>query len=872
MKNEFCSLELLTNEASVEEWFISPLLQYLEYSPSDIALKTSIQELKVGKGSKLSLYKPDYILSIDGIPVLVIDAKSPNENPAKWEQQGSSYCLELNKRFDYDPVQYYIISNGVATIVYKWNIGYPLLELHFSDFVKGNSKYEELKQLIGFQQLESNFNQLRGVFESNYFNFHKIPLSDLTQLFQRIHQQIWKKETMSPSAAFEELMKVIFVKIQKDKELYRKLGKHPKPTYKDVVFSTHWIASQTENKSPINDPLFRNLINSLENEIESGKKKRFLNREEQINLNPETVHWIVKEIEHIDFFGMEDDIHGRMFESFLDATVRGRELGQFFTPRDIVNLMVGLANIDVSKAHIDNILDACCGSGGFLIAAMNDMNDKVRKIVGLSNVEREDLSKKINNQCLYGIDAGSNPPIYRIARMNMYLHGDGGSNIFFADALDKTFGLVGKLSSEDIRQRDELRRIIVDGKKQFDIILSNPPFSMAYNREDTYHKQVLSQYDVAIDKTEGKTLQNLLSSVMFLERYRDLISENGKILAIVDESILSGDSYKHIRNFIRENFIIMGVISLPGDAFSRASARVKTSILILRRKKSGEIQSDVFMASTLYVGIEDKVAKRINIDKRDLPLEKRNEISNIIKQFENFTNGIPGEYVVPASRIADRLDVKFCIGDRGRKRQYWVEQGFIVVPIGKHLVPQERKVKVNPEDNYQFLRVTYDGDVVEGDLISGEDSSYNWLYIVNTWDILLSNMGVGRGAVGLVPPYHNGKYVSNEYTILRAKSNEEAVYYANLIRTKEILGDILTTTTGMNRGRIQWKTIADVEVPEYDDNNVEIHKMTIDLKELWQALDKYMVSKKLHLSNIENILKVNDQDAHRRWLAYKPPE
>ena len=153
---------------------------------------------------------------------------------------------------------------------------------------------------------------------------------------------------------------------------------------------------------------------------------------------------VVRDLEHIDFYGMDEDIHGRMFESFLDATVRGPELGQFFTPRDVVKLMVELANIGVSKDKIESVLDACCGSGGFLISAMSDMISKTERIVGLTNRELKHLQKSIRNELLVGIDAGSDPPIYRIARMNMYLHGDGGANIYFADALDKNVGMVGK--------------------------------------------------------------------------------------------------------------------------------------------------------------------------------------------------------------------------------------------------------------------------------------------------------------------------------------------------------------------------------------------------------------------------------------------
>ena len=75
------------------------------------------------------------------------------------------------------------------------------------------------------------------------------------------------------------------------------------------------------------------------------------------------------------------------------------------------------------------------------------------------------------------------------------------------------------------------------------------------------------QYGISSINTKSKTI---LSSILFLERYIDLVSENGKIFAIIDDSILSGESYNLIRNEMRKKFIIIGIISLPGDAFKRA--------------------------------------------------------------------------------------------------------------------------------------------------------------------------------------------------------------------------------------------------------------------------------------------------------------
>jgi type I restriction enzyme M protein len=873
MKNDYCNLADLKNEADVEALIVEPLLKTLGYSDKETRRKASIQEFKVGKGSKSSLYRPDYVLSINGTPAVVVDAKSPSTALNEWEYQCSSYCLELNKAYDYNPVQFFILSNGVQSAVYRWDVKRPLLTLDFSDLSAGNAKFAALVGFVSRAAVAAQSSSLRQSLDDSDFELQKVSLAELTHRFQKMHQYIWTKEKKSPSAAFEELMKVVFVKIQCDRDVHAKLGPDPKPKYRDIVFSSDWVVKQTQNESPINDPLFRNLVAGLEAQVVKKAKKRIFATTEKINLSPETIRWIVKEIENIDFAAMEEDIHGRMFESFLDATVRGRELGQFFTPRDVVDLMVSLADLQVTKKSAETVLDACCGSGGFLIAAMADMVRKADALVGLSNQQRDAIRSSIQNESLYGIDAGSDPAIYRIARMNMYLHGDGGSHIYFADALDKKLGQVGRADLETEDQLNELRRLFLTDGKRFDVILSNPPFSMKYSRADAYQADILTQYAIAVDRSRGKLLGSLLSSVMFLERYKDLVAPDGRILAIIDESVLSGESYTHVRDFIRENFVIVGVISLPGDAFRRASARVKTSILILRPRKPQESQPDVFMATATVIGLEASVARRIGLGRVDLVARKRKEVSDIVTDFGKFMAGTPGPYVVPAVNLSGRLDVKFCRNDRGRKAGTWTKSGYTLTTVGTELtLTSKRNVKVDPNDAYQFLRVNYDGDVLEGDLINGDECSYSTLHVLRAWDILLSNMGVGRGAVGIVPPHHDGKYVSNEYTILRAASKEEAVYYVSLLRTKEILADILSTTTGMNRGRIKWDNIANVKVPKYVAGSPEIVALTADLEAFWVAYDAFRTGKSKHVANLSTALQLEGADAQERWLGFKPPE
>ena len=266
-KNKYCKLKDLKNEATVEALFVNHLLSDLGFEGDDIAYKTSISELAVGKGSKKVLYRPDYVLSANGIPTVVVDAKSPSENIENWEAQCSSYSLEINKLFDYNHILYFILTNGLKLSIYKWDMKSPILSLDFDDFQVSNRNYKKLIKIAAIKNVAREAAKLKDVIDNKDFMFEAISHSELHAKFQKLHKFIWKAEKKGPSAAFIELMKILFIKIKKDKQIYTTLGAAPKPKYKDVIFSTHWLTSQTEEESPINDPLFKNLVNALEKEI-----------------------------------------------------------------------------------------------------------------------------------------------------------------------------------------------------------------------------------------------------------------------------------------------------------------------------------------------------------------------------------------------------------------------------------------------------------------------------------------------------------------------------------------------------------------------------------------------------------------------------
>lgn len=278
------------------------------------------------------------------------------------------------------------------------------------------------------------------------------------------------------------------------------------------------------------------------------------------------------------------------------------------------------------------------------------------------------------------------------------------------------------------------------------------------------------------------------------------------------------------------------------------------------------------MTSAIYLGLENKTAKRLGINVSDLSRKQQSEKEKIISEYRGYLKGNDSKYVVPFVNCEDRLDVKHCINDKGRKRKHWLKQGYKVKQLGEILKQvKDRSVQLQSGVSYPLLVVNYNGDIESGETLIGGESSYSQLFQVKKWDILISNMGFGRGAISVVPPHYADKYVSNEYTILKAPSKQCAIFYWNLLRTKEILGDIFSSATGMNRGRIKWDVIQTVLVPEYEGNK-EIEKLTQDVERFWRAYSKFNESKLSHISTLSKELDVAGADSFERWLSFKPPE
>ena len=242
-----------------------------------------------------------------------------------------------------------------------------------------------------------------------------------------------------------------------------------------------------------------------------------------------------------------------MFETFLTATMRGKVLGQYFTPRSVVKLITQLADLYVGRDRVDTVIDGCCGTGGFLIEALTVMRQQTYDNTSLSGAEKERILNHIANEAIFGIDVDRKPDIAKIARINMYLHGDGGSRVYQTEALRRTPKPDKTDSTEAQNDVRELAKLLSENSPGFDVCLTNPPFSMTYSASIPGEHDILQSYELS--QWKGKQHKTLRSSVMFIERYWNLLKPGGRLLMVIDDSVLANGKWAFVRDFIRSRFI-----------------------------------------------------------------------------------------------------------------------------------------------------------------------------------------------------------------------------------------------------------------------------------------------------------------------------
>ena len=435
------------------------------------------------------------------------------------------------------------------------------------------------------------------------FPLEEVSQDELTRRFQQAHQALWGGGELNPSEAFDELDQLIFCKLWDE----RKLRKSGEPYDFQIIAERPKDESEAEKKRA-NEATNKNLYDRLKKLYEEGRKKDPEVFKDDIRLSASKARTVVTYLESINLSETDLDSKGRAFETFMGSFFRG-DFGQYFTPRPIVKFIVDVLPL----THESVVLDTSCGSGGFLLHAL----DKVRKQAseyfkaGTDKHYRHWHDFAQNN--LYGIEI--NEQIARTAKMNMIIHDDGHTNVVAADGL---------VSAEELRSKTNNQNFKYD---RFDFIITNPPFGSTVRQTE---KAYMNQYRLAsrdIDwlnpKSKASARPGQDTEILFIEQCWNYLTEGGYLAVVIPDGILTSSSLQYVRDRIEDFFRIIAIVSLPQTAFTATGAGVKSSIMFLKKHSDTVTRSMQTAKQTL----RDSIRKEANFEKELERLEQAKKVA-----------------------------------------------------------------------------------------------------------------------------------------------------------------------------------------------------------------------------------------------------
>lgn len=443
--------------------------------------------------------------------------------------------------------------------------------------------------------------------------------------FKICHNHIYVNDGLQKQPAFFELLKVIFCKIEDEKNI-------PKPL---EFYTTSEERSNSDGQLTV-----QKRISKIFDRVKRKHGKIF-DANDEIKLSPRSLAYIVSELQKYSLLNTNIDIKGKAYEEIVGANLRG-DRGEFFTPRNVMRMVVEMINPQIDE----HVLDSSCGTGGFLVTAMTHVIDKLEKqftaemgqtrnkwSTDILMAYQERISEMARTN-FFGFDI--NPDLVKATKMNMVMNNDGSGNILqtnsllppheWTDEFRSTLAKALGINKADIRNHKTIG--------YFDIIVTNPPFGSKIPIKD---KNILEQFELAHiwENKSGtwKMTERYQSSVppeiLFIERCIQFLVPNGRIGIVLPDAIFGSPGLGYIREWLIKNTHIIASIDLNVDTFQPHNG-TQTSVLILQKKTVEQIDKEEKSNEMADYNIFMAMVEKIGHDKRGNPIFKRDKDGNEI--------------------------------------------------------------------------------------------------------------------------------------------------------------------------------------------------------------------------------------------------
>lgn len=610
---------VLTPEERVRQEYICRLVNHYGYDLSQMDQELQVNNSHRGQGkarADIVVWKSASAKSNEDAATIVVECKAEHITIREEDYfQGYNYAAWAGADF-------FVTTNLKETRVFKVNKG------------KLPKRLEEIVDIPKAEELANAKKMKELLSQTKAFT-----RDEFSKLLFKCHNIIRNNDKLSPEAAFDEISKVLFIKIRYERD-----------NTGTQIFSEEEFKKLREaydkTKSKQSLPFYQQLF---ERTKEDYVKDDLFEPNDTIKIKEASFEAIVKELEVYNLSRTADDVKGIAFEKFLGKTFRG-ELGQFFTPRTIVDFMVAL--LDPEEGEI--ICDPCCGSGGFLIKAFEYVREKIEndiqkakeqikaqlfdeKYESLSDKKKGEIDERVDeyftilnqeldtihtdsrlqylsSDCIFGTDA--NPRMARTAKMNMIMHGDGHGGVHHHDGLLNVNGIF---------------------ENRFDVILTNPPFGSRVEKSlkiieadkftdeakiKHYTKRYGEEYTKALEQVNGNIGESVLSlyesgklsgltEVLFIERCLRLLKPGGRLGIVLPEGVLNNTQLQSVRELFEGMAKIILITSIPQDVFMASGATVKPSLMFFKKFTTEEVAQYEQAKAKAYEQVTAKYANEL---------------------------------------------------------------------------------------------------------------------------------------------------------------------------------------------------------------------------------------------------------------------
>jgi type I restriction enzyme M protein len=571
-----------TPEENVRQRMARSLVDEYGYDKNDLDIEISVRVGRSKKRVDIAIYEPNSNHDTQNI-IGIVEAKpesvKPNHPDAGVDQLHSYLAATINSKFG------------------LW-VGSEVLA-----FVKRASRDRIVFEEVGDIPLA-------GGRDSSPLSFDAlVPASAaLKDVFKRCHSYISTNQGGSKEAAFHELLKVIFCKV---------FDERSSTTPRFFIKNDAWKSKKAQDEAYLRlDEIYTEVLDEY-GYIFGGDDK--------IQLKRPVCAYIVKELQKYSLLDTDFDYKGSAYEEIVGTNSRG-DRGEFFTPRNLCKLAVGILRILLGDDAFlkTRLIDPACGTGGFLRSFVFDAyrlllqrEAKKWKTREEAKVKAQSRLKELCDRNVFGIDF--NPVLVRAAQMNLVMHGDGSSNVFHENSLN-AWGEWGSGTRDKVQ----------DGK--FDAVLTNPPFGDELSVDDPH---VLSGYTIhRFGRTSAPTEST--PQVLFIERSWRLLKADGHLLIVTPDNIVSNPSYLATRGWLLTRFKIIATISLPGEMFQPHTG-TQTTLLVLRKyaKPHGDLDGARKAIADKKVFVS--APKKIGHDQRGNLLPARDEVGELLVREQRTT-------------------------------------------------------------------------------------------------------------------------------------------------------------------------------------------------------------------------------------------